>query len=263
MRWTHAHHWGWVLDHIIVCSKTLHQDLSNKGSKIFSSLIFRSWDFRYYSNMGICWPLEHDFTIFQGKNVFLDHALNCETLKKLLSWTFAKIYLFFWMIWRNFSPPHKDKAILRVLSISKEVLALTNTWFFAFSIHSMKFCLLQFSPFFACHFIKKLKRIKKGEKSWFFSNEGCGFLFTKRKIKVVIFLSYDHWIWDQKLCISEGWGGKHSGIFYIVFISVNFLHFQFYLTRLKYHPRITFKNTLVFPLFQNLLSFDIFHSNLS
>ena len=35
------------------------------------------------------------------------------------------------------------------------------------------------------------------------------------------------------------------------------------LSRLKYHPRITFKNTLVFPLFQNLLSFDIFHSNLS
>ena len=117
---------------------------------------------------------------------------------------------------------------MRVLSISKEILALTNTWFFAFSIHSMKFCLLQFSPFFVCHFIKKLKRIKKGEKFFFFFNEGCGFLFTKRKIKVVIFLSYDHWIWDQKLCISEGRGGKHSGIFYIVFIPVNSLHFQFY-----------------------------------
>ena len=88
---------------------------------------------------------------------------------------------FFWWYEGITSPPHNDKAILRILFISKEVLALTNTWFFAFSIHSMKFCLLQFSPFFACHFIKKLKRIKKGEKSCFF-NEGCGFLFTKRKI---------------------------------------------------------------------------------
>ena len=46
MKWTHAYPEGGpkvqpgvTLDHIIVCSKTLHQDLSNKGSKIFSSLL--------------------------------------------------------------------------------------------------------------------------------------------------------------------------------------------------------------------------------
>lgn len=196
--------WGWTLSAPWGHVRPYHcmlKNLSNKGSKYLSitSLFFKG---------------EISFWAMPSTLRFLRNYYHKHLPVNI--W-------FFWIIWGNFSPPHKDRTILRVLSISKEILALTNTWFFAFSIHSMKFCLLQFSPFFACHFIKKLKRIKKGEKSCSFFNEGCGFLFTKRKIKVVIFLSYDHWIWDQKLCISEGRGGKHSGIFYIVFISI--LHF--------------------------------------
>ena len=75
MEWTHAYPEGGpkvqpgvTLDHIIVCSKTLH-DLSNKGSKIFSSLLevgisdTQTWA---YFDLSI----EHNFTIFQGKISF-------------------------------------------------------------------------------------------------------------------------------------------------------------------------------------------------
>lgn len=172
MEWTHAYPEGGpkvqpgvTLDHIIVCSKTLH-DLSNKGSKIFSSLLevgisdTQTW--AYFDLLSIT------SLFFKGKISFWAMPSTLRFLRNYYHKHLPVNIWFFWIIWGNFSPPHKDKAILRVLSISKEVLALTNTWFFAFSIHSMKFCLLQFSPFFACHFIKKLKRIKKGEKSCFF-----------------------------------------------------------------------------------------------
>ena len=122
----------------------------------------------------------------------------------------------------------------------------------------MKFCLLQFSPFFACHFIKKLKRIKKGEKSCFFSIKGAVFCSQKGKlISIIRQLNL-----RSKALYIRGLGREAQWNILQCFNFSKLFTFSI-LSRLKYHPRITFKNTLVFPLFQNLLSFDIFHSNLS
>ena len=172
--WTQSATWGYVRSYHCMLKNITSRPIEQGVKNIFE--FTRSWDFRY-SNLSIT------SLFFKGKISFWAMP---STLRFL--WNFYHKHLpvniwFFWIIWGNFSPPHKDKAILRVLSISKEILALTNTWFFAFSIHSMKFCLLQFSPFFACHFIKKLKRIKKGEKSCFFSMKGAVFCSLKGKLR--------------------------------------------------------------------------------